>query len=124
MGKMIGYCGIICTECEAYKATQSQDPAELEKVAAKWREQFDPTITAASIICDGCLAQTEQLCSYCTVCPLRICARQRGEENCAYCAEYSVCEKLESYFSHAPQMRAVLDEMRAKHQSTLLSHFM
>jgi hypothetical protein len=113
MEKMIGYCGIVCTNCEAYKATQANDPEALEKVAASWREQFDPSITAASIICDGCLATTEKLCSYCAVCPLRVCAIQRGEENCAYCASFVECEKLEEYFSHAPTMRAVLDDLRA-----------
>jgi hypothetical protein len=113
MDKMIAYCGIVCTECEAFKATQSGEPNALEKVAASWREQFDSSITAASIACDGCLADSETLCSYCSVCPLRVCALQRQETNCAYCAEFERCEKLETYFSHAPHMREVLTNMRA-----------
>ena len=111
MDKMIAYCGIVCTECEAYKATQAGDPAALENVAATWREQFDPSITAASIECDGCLAVTGTLCSYCAACPLRVCAAQRGEKNCAYCRDFEGCEKLEAYFNHAPQMRDVLNEL-------------
>ena len=113
MEKMIAYCGIVCTECDAYKATQAGDPTALEKVAASWREQFDPSITAASIKCDGCLATTETLCSYCAVCPMRVCAIQRGEKNCAYCVEFDGCDKLEVFFSHSPNMRDVLNEMRA-----------
>lgn len=113
MEKMVAYCGITCTECEAYKATQADDPAALEEVAAAWREQFDPAITVASITCDGCLTTTGRLCSYCTVCPLRICASERDERNCAFCAEYQGCQKLEAYFTHAPHMRTLLDEMRA-----------
>ena len=107
MEKMIAYCGIVCTECEAYKATLTGDPAALEKVAASWREQFDPSITAGSIQCDGCLATTETLCSHCAVCPMRTCARQRGEKNCAFCADFGDCEKLEVF------LRDVLNEMRA-----------
>ena len=113
MEKIVAYCGIVCTECEAYKATQQGDPAALETVAASWREQFDPSITAVSIECDGCLVTTDTLCSYCAVCPLRVCAIQRGEQNCAYCTEFDDCDKLETYFSHAPHMRDVLKEMRA-----------
>jgi hypothetical protein len=113
MEKMIAYCGIVCTECEAFKATQLGDPAALEKVAASWREQFDPSITAASIACDGCLATTDTLCSYCSVCPLRICALDRGEKNCAYCVDFEGCEKLESYYNQAPHMRQILNDIRA-----------
>ena len=104
MEKMIAYCGIECTECEAYKATQANDPAALDKVAASWCKQFDPSITAASVICDGCLPTTQRVCSYCVGCPLRSCAIKRNESNCAYCTEYDVCDKLELYFSHAPHM--------------------
>ena len=113
MEKMLAYCGITCTECEAYKATQSGDTATLEKVAREWGEHFDASFTAASIICDGCLATTGKLCSYCAVCPMRVCAVERGEENCAYCAQFGQCDKLETFFSHAPHMRAVLDEIHA-----------
>ena len=113
MEKMIGYCGIVCNECAAYQATQTEHPAELEKVAAAWREQFDPAITSASIICDGCLTMTGRSCSYTSVCPLRVCAVERGEENCAYCTEYDECDKLKTYFSHSPDMRTILDNMRA-----------
>ncbi|MDF1513972.1 MAG: DUF3795 domain-containing protein [Anaerolineae bacterium] len=113
MEKMIAYCGIVCTECEAYLATQSQDPAALDVVAAKWREQFDSQITAESIRCDGCLATTSQLCSYCAICPIRLCAMERKEDSCAYCMDYASCEKLKGYFEHAPHMKKVLDDMRA-----------
>lgn len=45
MNQMIAYCGLVCTDCAAYKATQANDQAALEKVAAEWREQFNPGIT-------------------------------------------------------------------------------
>ena len=122
MAKMIAYCGIVCTDCDAYKATQSGDDAALEKVAESWREQFDPSITAESIKCDGCLATTETLCSHCSICPMRVCAMQRGETNCAYCAEFEGCEKLEAFFSHSPNMRDVLDQLRAAQSNDPISH--
>ena len=47
MSKIIAYCGLVCSDCAAYAATQSNDPAALERVAAQWREEFSsPEITA------------------------------------------------------------------------------
>ena len=112
MTQMIAYCGIVCTECDAYKATRTNDPAILEKVAAEWREQFDPNITAADVACDGCLATSETLCSHCAVCSVRACGKERGVVNCAHCADYAGCEKLEAFFEHAPNLRDVLDGIR------------
>ncbi|MCK4571680.1 DUF3795 domain-containing protein, partial [candidate division WOR-3 bacterium] len=36
MDKMIAYCGIICTECPAFLATQKDDDEERKKVAEMW----------------------------------------------------------------------------------------
>ena len=113
MDKMIAYCGLVCTDCPAYIATQANDRVALENVAAQWREMFNaPAITADSIICDGCLAQNgERLCSHCSICEIRACGRARGVANCAYCSDYA-CTKLEGFFSHASEARKVLDEIR------------
>ena len=32
MDKMIAYCGIVCTECPAFEATQKNDDAKRKKV--------------------------------------------------------------------------------------------
>lgn len=112
MAQTMAYCGIVCAECGAYKATQANDQAALEKVAAEWRAQFDPNITVADVPCDGCLTTSDRLCSHCAVCPVRACGKERGEINCAHCANYEGCEKLEAFFGMAPELRAVLDGMR------------
>ena len=109
--KIVAYCGITCSSCDAYLATQANDQAQLEKVAAAWREQFDPHITAAAIVCDGCLADEGRLAGYCGMCPIRGCAKERGVASCAYCDDY-VCDKLQEHLSHAPEMRELLDAMR------------
>ena len=113
MDRMIAYCGIVCTECPAFKATQADDRVALEQVAAQWREEFNsPAITADSIVCDGCLgADGARLSSYCSVCQIRTCGVEQGIVNCAYCSDYA-CEKLESFFGHASEARAVLDKIQ------------
>jgi len=113
MDKMIAYCGLMCTECPAYIATQSNSQEALEKVAVQWREQFNvPEITAASIICDGCLATTGRLSGYCLQCQIRACAVEHGMVNCAHCDDYEGCEKLAGFLTHAPEAKATLERIR------------
>jgi hypothetical protein len=111
MNKMIAYCGLVCTDCPAYVATQANDRAALEQVAARWREEYNaPDITVESVICDGCLNGGHK-CSHCADCEIRACGVERGVTNCAHCPEYA-CERLEGFFGFAPDARAVLDEIR------------
>jgi len=114
--RIIAFCGIICSECDAYKATQLGDPAELERVAAAWREQFGPDITAAAVVCDGCLAVSGPHCGYCSECPIRACAIDRGASSCARCDDYG-CDTIEQFLSHAPKMRETLQKMRTAYLS-------
>jgi len=112
MDRIIAYCGLVCTGCPAYVATQANDQAALEQVAAQWREEYNaPDITVESVICDGCLPSDGRHCSHCFECEVRACGIERGVVNCAHCADYA-CEKLEGFFGFAPDARAVLDEVR------------
>jgi hypothetical protein len=111
--QLIAYCGLDCAQCPAYIATQANDQAALEKVAADWREQFNsPDITVEAVICDGCLGTNGgRLGGYCSMCEVRACATEKAVTNCAHCADYA-CEKLENFFGMAPQARTTLDEIR------------
>jgi hypothetical protein len=112
MDKIIAYCGIVCTACPAYVATQANDRAALEEVAAQWREQFNaPEITTDSIVCDGCLTSDGRLSGYCSMCEIRACGVERSVVNCAYCSDY-VCEKLAGFFAHASEAQKTLDDIR------------
>ena len=113
MDRIVAYCGLVCTDCPAYVATQANDRAALEGVAAKWREEFNaPEITADSIVCDGCVGHNGgRLSGYCLECNIRACGVERGVVNCAHCADYA-CEKLEGFFGQASDARTVLDEIR------------
>lgn len=114
MDEMIAYCGLVCTECEAYLATQTGDWNALEAMAAKARAEYGVAdATAESVQCDGCLSTSNRLCGYCSVCEVRACASQRGLDNCAYCDEYG-CGKIEAFFAMAPNARTTLDGIRAR----------
>jgi hypothetical protein len=113
MGKMIAVCGLDCAACEAYLATQAGDEAAKEKVAAKWRVEYNsPDIDAKSITCDGCLATSGRLCSHCLECAPRLCAVDRGLATCAHCPDYG-CEKISGLLKYMPQAKATLDGIRS-----------
>ena len=111
MDKIIAYCGLICTDCPAYIATQADDRVALEQVAEQWREEYNaPNITVESVICDGCLNNGRK-CAHCAECEIRACGIERGVANCAHCPDYA-CEKLQGFFGFVPQAQATLDEVR------------
>ena len=111
MEKMLGYCGLDCLQCPAYKASQAGDQEALEQTAAMWREQFNsPQITAESIVCDGCKA-SGRLSAYCHICEISKCAQEHGLETCAPCADYG-CDKLAGFLEHAPEARQNLEALR------------
>ncbi len=112
MQRLIAFCGLNCAECEGYLATQSNDPVARERVAAKWRQEFNsPDITADNILCDGCTTN-KRLIGYCSMCEIRACGAGRQVTNCAYCADYATCDKLTKFHAGAPAARANLDEIR------------
>jgi len=110
--KMIAYCGLVCSGCPAYVATQAGDMEALERVAAQWSEEFGATFTAADCLCDGCTSASERLSSYASGgCEVRACAVTRGVVNCATCDDYG-CEKITAFFNFAPEAKATLEEIR------------
>ena len=120
MDKMIAYCGLVCTDCEAYIATQANDQAALEKMAARAREEYNmPDATVESAMCDGCLGSDGRKIGYCFQCEIRACGVARGVADCAHCPKYA-CEKLAEFFGMATNARAVLDQvrrLRSRHRS-------
>lgn len=113
MDKMVGYCGLVCTDCPAYMATKGDDQAALARVAASWREEYNaPDITAESVVCDGCVSAGTRHCGHWHECDIRICGADHGVANCAHCSDYA-CDKLERFFGFVPGARVVLDGVRS-----------
>lgn len=111
--KMIAYCGINCTECPAYIATQKNDDQLRAETAKKWSELFKVSVKPEDINCDGCSADSERLFNQVRVCEIRKCARSKKIENCAYCAEFP-CSKLTELFGFVPEAKTTLEEIRKK----------
>jgi hypothetical protein len=110
MEKMMAYCGLICTDCPAFIATQNNDDQARKKVAEEW-SKHDAVLKPEDINCDGCLTDTEKVFKFCNVCEARKCGKAKGVANCAYCDDYA-CDKLAEIFKMAPEAKTRLDELR------------
>ncbi|NHJ14351.1 MAG: DUF3795 domain-containing protein [Candidatus Thorarchaeota archaeon] len=95
---MIAYCGLVCTECKAFIAKQTDDNELRASAAAMWGSPEWP-MDVADINCDGCKAEGEHF-KYCAACLVRTCGHERGVATCAHCSEY-VCETLRNWFKMA-----------------------
>jgi hypothetical protein len=109
--QQIAYCGVICTDCLAYLATQADDDEQRRKVAGEWTKKYNHNFKVEDINCNGCMAVTGKVVGYLNVCPLRKCAREKGVINCAYCADY-VCAELGKFFQMVPEAKKTLDKIK------------
>jgi hypothetical protein len=108
--QLFAFCGLDCGQCPAYIATQANDVAKLAALAQEW---FDGSTDHTIVLCDGCKPNDRDahLMKWCSECPTRACALERGLENCAYCEDYG-CPKVRMVFDHAPEAEANLDKIR------------
>jgi hypothetical protein len=110
---MIAYCGLVCSECEAFLATQANDLVALERLAARARDEYGMAgATLESTMCDGCLSSSHRLCGYCHECQVRACAMERAVPNCAHCPDFA-CDTLVAFWEMAGEARSTLDAIRA-----------
>jgi hypothetical protein len=113
MSEMIAFCGLDCLQCGALLATRENDDAKRREVAELWSKEFDADIQSQDINCDGCTSEGGILFGHCEVCEIRKCGKEKAIANCAYCAEF-VCDKLESFFSIAPEAKLRLDKISSR----------
>ena len=109
--RMIAYCGLACSDCKAYIATQKNDDALRAETAKEWSERFKIQVKPTDINCDGCPTDSGRLVAYCAMCNIRKCAREKKLTSCAECPEYS-CAKLDKFLANSPQARKTLESMR------------
>ncbi len=107
---MIAYCGLVCSNCPTFIATQNDDDAAREQTAALYAQKFGLNLPKEEINCDGCLSVGGRHIGYCRVCEIRKCCRDRGLENCACCA--APCEKLLRFHEFSPDARASFEALK------------
>lgn len=116
MDKLIAFCGLECSACPAYIATQKNDDEERTKVAKMWSEEFKTEIKPEDINCNSCLSREEPLFNHCKICDIRLCGLEKKVQNCGFCDDY-ICEKLTKFFEMAPIAKENLEEERRQHRA-------
>ena len=111
MRKIIGICGMVCSECYGFLATQQDDNDERKKIAKLWSKQYNATIKPEDINCDGCISDGKRLFNYCYTCKIRKCGNEKNVVNCAFCDQYT-CDKLTEFFTMAPKAKKSLEYIR------------
>jgi len=110
MSEIIAYCGLDCSKCKAFKATQTKDAEEKRKIAERWTEGMKTRFKAEDIDCRGC--KTDVISGWCRkICKIRPCADKRKVETCAHCEDYP-CEKLKEFLSSEPEATKNLRKIR------------
>jgi len=107
------YCGMDCNSCDVFKATVHGDQEARVRAAKHFAktarehwgmETLDPMI----LDCTGCRAGGVQHKGY-GRCPIRPCAQKRGLSSCAFCPEWTNCERLSGVFTDEPEARNHLE---------------
>ena len=116
MIESVAYCGLACSTCPIYVATRQENREGQAMMRAEivrlCHEHYGMNYALEDITdCDGCRTASGRLFSASTKCPIRKCAKQKGVETCAQCADYA-CDRLEAIFKTDPDAKKRLDEMR------------
>ena len=106
--QIIAYCGLDCSECPAYIATQEQNTEKLKSLALEWYQVED---NATFCLCDGCNLEGRKN-AHCSDCVVRACAISHEVANCAHCPEYG-CGTLVGFFQQIPIAQESLERIRA-----------
>jgi len=108
---MIAFCGLDCSKCEGYLATQANDDDMRVKVAKQWSAQYNADIKPEHINCDGCRPEGKKFFYCLNICEIRKCCIEKDIANCAACDMYA-CDKLKEFFKLAPKAKIALDKLR------------
>ena len=113
MSEMIAYCGLVCTNCPQYIATQNDDNYAREKIAKDIAEKFELYYKPEEINCDGCLSSNGRHIGFCQTCEVRKCGIEKSVENCSVCDEQP-CDKLNSFFVFSPGAKECFEALLRK----------
>jgi hypothetical protein len=110
MYEMIAYCGLDCSACKAFEATQKEDFERKKELAKQWTEGLKVEFKPEDINCNGCKSDT--ISGWCRkICKIRPCAEDKKVKTCAHCNDYP-CGKLKEFLLNEPVATKNLEKIR------------
>ena len=107
--ELMSACGVLCSECPAYRAG-AKGIAHQRATAEAWARIYGLSETAERISCGGCLGPDDEVFHTSRKCTARSCCRAKGLSSCADCATIP-CEDLEraqSVWDEVPRLASSL----------------
>jgi hypothetical protein len=111
MSEMIAYCGLVCSRCPTFIATQNDDDEAREKTVAVYAQKFCMDLQKEDINCDGCLSEGGRKIGYCQACEIRQCCIGKGLNHCVICPE-EPCSKLVRFHEFSPEAKAAFEALK------------
>lgn len=113
MAELIACCGLVCSTCPTFLATQSDDNEARERTVALYSKKFGFNLKVEDINCDGCLSAGGRHIGYCRECRIRECCIEKGLVNCSLCSDQP-CEKLVAFHEFSPDAKACFEALKGK----------
>jgi hypothetical protein len=112
MSLRMSACGVVCSECGAYVAGQSSDPAAQQRVANAWQAIYKLDVTPESLSCSGCLSLDGTVFATCKDCWVRNCVLSKGIAHCGLCDQYPCAEleRVQAQYDGLEKMAETLPE--------------
>ena len=108
---MIAYCGLDCSKCIGYLATQAKDDKQISEVARKWSEQFHAEVKSEHVICDGCKTEKRKSFHCANLCKIRKCCIEKKYNSCIECDDFA-CSDLKFVLDNAPEAKENLGKLK------------
>jgi hypothetical protein len=108
-------CGLDCSLCPTFLATQSDDDVARAKTAALYAKKFGLVFQPEDINCDGCQTSGGRQIAYCRVFEIRECCPAKGLENCVDC-DQQPCEPLIKFHEFSPEAKAFFEALKIRQQ--------
>lgn len=106
---IISCCGIMCSECPVYIATQKNDDSMKKYLAAHYSSP-EQTFYPKDISCHGCHTVSADHNKFGKNCQIRKCCKVNHKRICAECKNFP-CDKTEKYIPQGTEHRFRLEEM-------------
>lgn len=105
----ISYCGMDCSTCRDFLATQANNQEELQQIADHWSsvEHITFTVTVEDVMCDGCRANKRRSFHCPEDCKIRSCCIENSFDSCIECEKYP-CHNQNSLMDQLPDIETCI----------------